>query len=170
MSRLDINTKLRVISVLLEDVPGALFRVTGLIRRRGFNIDTLAVGPSERPGFSRMTLTVDAGRAHADQVAKQIGKLEDVLEVADITDHSRIEREMALLQLRLPMGADRDAAHDDVLVLGGRVVEESDNVMVVEVTGLFEVVEAAIQSLAHYNITELCRSGPLAIRKEVSPV
>src|ERR1700694_4697285 len=104
MSRLDINTKLRVISVLLEDVRGAPFRFTGLIRRRGFNIDTLAVGPSERPGFSRMTLTVDAGRAHADQVAKQISKLEDVLEVADITDDSRIEREMALLQLRLPPG------------------------------------------------------------------
>jgi acetolactate synthase-1/3 small subunit len=170
MSRLDINTKLRVISVLLEDVPGALFRVTGLIRRRGFNIDTLAVGPSERPGFSRMTLTVDAGRAHADQVAKQIGKLEDVLEVADITDDSRIEREMALLQLRLPPGTTRDAAHDDVIVLGGRVVEESDNVMVVEVTGLFEAVEAAIESLSHYNITELCRSGPLAIRKEVVAV
>jgi acetolactate synthase-1/3 small subunit len=168
MGRLDINTKLRVISVLLADQPGALFRVTGLIRRRGFNIDTLAVGPSERSGFSRMTLTVDAGRAHADQVAKQIGKLEDVIEVADITEDNRIEREMALLQLRLPQGDDRHAAVAEALALGGRIVEESENVIVIEVTGFFDVVEAAIASLAAYNIAELSRTGPLAIRKEVA--
>jgi acetolactate synthase-1/3 small subunit len=169
MGRLDINTKLRVISVVLQDHPGALFRVTGLIRRRGFNIDTLAVGPSERPGFSRMTLTVDAGRAHADQVAKQIRRLEDVLEVSDITDDHRVEREMALLQLRLPAGTDRQAALSAVFALEcARVVEESENVLVVEITGFFDVVEAAIQSLSAYNITELCRSGPLAIRKEVA--
>lgn len=167
MSRLDINTKLRVISVLLEDHPGALFRVTGLIRRRGFNIDTLAVGPSEQPGFSRMTLTVDAGRAHTDQVAKQISKLEEVREVADITEDHRVEREMVLLQLRFASASSRHTALGQILTLGGRVVDEGENTLIVEVTGFFDVVESAIQSLSVFNITELCRSGPLAIRKEV---
>ena len=169
MGRLDINDKLRVISVFLQDQPGALFRVTGLIRRRGFNIDTLAVGPSETPGYSRMTLTIDAGRAYADQVAKQIGRLEDVTEVSDITDDHRIEREMALLQMRLTSPEQHAQALQAVLEVGARVVDESDGVLVVEVTGFFDVVEAAIAALGAYNITELCRSGPLAIRKAATP-
>ena len=164
--RLDLPASLRVISIFLEDTPGALWRVTGLIRRRGFNIDTLAVGPSEKPGLSRMTLTVDAGRAHADQVAKQIAKLEDVREVSDITDDHRIEREMALLQLRLKEDDDRSFILADIIALGARVVDESEHALVVEVTGFFDVVESTIAALSSYHVTELCRTGPLAIRKE----
>src|SRR3981081_2264394 len=92
-------TRLRVLSAVVEDHPGVLARVSGMIRRRGFNIQGLAVGPTNRPGRSRMTLTVDAGHAEVDQVEKQLDRLIEVVEIADITGQSKHVRELVLAKL-----------------------------------------------------------------------
>src|SRR3981081_1704881 len=92
-------TSLRVLSAVVEDHPGVLSRVSGMIRRRGFNIQGLSVGPTGVPGRSRMTLTVDAGHAEVDQVEKQLDRLIEVLEIEDLTETPRINRELALVRL-----------------------------------------------------------------------
>src|SRR5919109_1287111 len=98
-------SRLRVLTAVVEDHPGVLSRVSGMIRRRGFNIQGLSVGPTGMPGRSRMTLTVDAGHAEVDQVEKQLDRLIEVLEIEDLTEAPRINRELALVKLAVAEGS-----------------------------------------------------------------
>src|SRR2546430_10760618 len=92
-------SRLRVLTAVVVDHPGVLTRVAGMVRRRGFNIQGLSVGPTGQPGRSRMTLTVDAGHAEVDQVQKQLDRLVEVIEVEDLTEQPRLSRELALVKL-----------------------------------------------------------------------
>src|ERR1700724_622299 len=116
-------TSLRVLSAVVEDHPGVLSRVSGMIRRRGFNIHGLSVGPTGVPGRSRMTLTVDAGHAEVDQVEKQLDRLIEVLEIEDLTETPRINRELALVKLAVDEES-RSRALTEIDRLGGRVLDE----------------------------------------------
>ncbi len=158
------TTKARVLSVLVEDHPGVLSRVSGMIRRRGFNITALSVGPSDRPGRSRMTLAVDAGHAEVDQVEKQLDRLVEVIEIQDLTDSPMILRELAIVKLETK-GAERERLVSAVAGFGGRVVDAGPETVVVEVSGDFDKVERFLELLRPFGILELARSGPMAIAK-----
>src|ERR1700716_1204698 len=95
----DGHQGLRVLTAVVEDNPGVLMRVSGMIRRRGFNIQGLSVGPTNRAGRSRMTLTVAAGPAEVDQVQKQLDRLIEVIEIEDVTEAPKVSRELALVKL-----------------------------------------------------------------------
>jgi acetolactate synthase I/III small subunit len=156
--------RLRVLTAVVEDHPGVLSRVSGMIRRRGFNIQGLSVGPTGVPGRSRMTLTVDARHAEVDQVEKQLDRLVEVLEIEDLTEAPRISRELALVKLA-PEGAVREAALNVVREFGGRVVDEGPEQLIVELSGEFERVEGALEAMKPYRVVDLARSGPVAISK-----
>jgi acetolactate synthase-1/3 small subunit len=157
-------TRLRVLSAVVEDHPGVLSRVSGMIRRRGFNIQGLSVGPTGVPGRSRMTLTVDARHAEVDQVEKQLDRLIEVLEIEDLTEVPRISSELALVKLAAS-GATREAALAVVREFGGRVVDERPEQLIVELSGEFERVESALEALQPYRVVDVARSGPVAISK-----
>ncbi|MDQ6791751.1 MAG: acetolactate synthase small subunit [Candidatus Dormibacteraeota bacterium] len=156
--------RLRVLTAVVEDHPGVLSRVSGMIRRRGFNIHGLSVGPTGVPGRSRMTLTVDAGHAEVDQVEKQLDRLIEVLEIEDLTETPRINRELALVKLAVDEGS-RSRALTEIDRLGGRVLDEDREQLIVELSGEFERVEIALEALRSFRIVDLARSGPVAISK-----
>lgn len=158
--------RLRVLTAVVEDHPGVLTRVSGMIRRRGFNIQGLSVGPTDQPGRSRLTLTVDAGHAEVDQVQKQLERLIEVIEVSDLTEAPRLSRELALVKLGVT-GPRRDMVVAEVDRFGGRVVDAGLQQVIVEVSGEFERVERFLEALHPYGIRELARSGPVAMSKEV---
>jgi acetolactate synthase-1/3 small subunit len=159
-------SSLRVLSAVVEDHPGVLSRVSGMIRRRGFNIQGLSVGPTGVPGRSRMTLTVDARHAEVDQVEKQLDRLIEVLEIEDLTEGPHITRELALVKLAAT-GDAKQAALAEVERSGGRVVDEHPDQLIVELSGEFERVESALEALRPFRIVDLARSGPVAISKIV---
>ncbi len=160
-------SRLRVVTAVVEDHPGVLTRVSGMIRRRGFNIQSLSVGPTGEAGRSRLTLTVDAGHAEVDQVHKQLARLIEVIDVEDLTEMPRLSRELALVKLAVT-GPRRDRAVAEVDRLGGRVVEAAAHGLIVEVSGEFERVERFLDALRPYGIVELARSGPVAMKTAVA--
>jgi acetolactate synthase-1/3 small subunit len=157
-------SRLRVLTAVVEDHPGVLSRVSGMIRRRGFNIQGLSVGPTGVPGRSRMTLTVDAGHAEVDQVEKQLDRLVEVLEIEDLTETPRINRELALVRLAVTEPS-RGEALAEVGRLGGRVLDEDSGQLIVELSGEFDRVEDALEALKSFHVVDLARSGPVAISK-----
>ena len=152
------SEKERVISLLVEDSPGVLNRVSGLVRRRGFNISALSVAPSETPGFSRMTLTVDAGHAEVDQVEKQLDRLIEVVEVQDLTGSERIHRELLI-------GRVNDSAIAPLQTIGARVLHANGNGIVFEFIGDEDAAERLVAEMKGHGLRELTRSGPVAVRR-----
>jgi len=159
------ESRLRVLTAVVLDHPGVLTRVAGMVRRRGFNIQGLSVGPTDENGRSRMTLTVDAGHAEVDQVQKQLDRLIEVIEVEDLTESPKLSRELALIKLEVT-GPRRDRAVAEVDRFGGRVVDVGPANVIVEVSGEFDRVERFLELLRPYGIVELARSGPVAMSRE----
>lgn len=153
---------LRVLTAVVEDHPSVLSRMSGMIRRRGFNIQGLSVGPTGVPGHSRLTLTVDAGHAEVDQVEKQLDRLVEVIEIEDLTDARRLSRELALVKLAVS-GPGRERALAEVDAFGGRVVDAGPEHVIVEVSGEFDRVERFLDALRPHGVVELARSGPVAM-------
>jgi len=147
-----------VISLLVEDNPGVLNRVSGLVRRRGFNISALSVAPSERPGFSRMSMTVDAGHAEVDQVAKQLDRLIEVVEVRDLTGPELIHRELLV-------GRVDDSGAATLTKAGAQVLRQNGHGIVFQYTGDDLAAERLIEELKGHGLRELSRSGPVAVRR-----
>ena len=146
------QTRVRVLSVEVEDGSNTLSKVSGLIRRRGFHVRSISVGPSRQAGRSVMTLAVDAGHAEVDQVAKQLGRLIEVIDVQDLTDDNPVSRELVLVRLEnTPPLVEQFGARR----LGNRIVE---------LTADSETVEDFIEYLRPFGIAELARTGPVAIR------
>lgn len=148
-----VHNRLRVLAVTVENHPGVMARVSGMIRRRGFNIQTVTVGPSTVAGRSRMTLTVDAGYAEVDQVAKQLDRLIEVIKVEDITDVPTVSRELLIARLeKVPVVVEQ---------YGARKVGEG----IVELTADTETIEEFIEFLTPYGIQDMARTGPVAMRR-----
>lgn len=154
--------RVRVLSVEVENRPGVLFRVTGMIRRRGFNIEGLAVGPTNDSGRSRMTLAVDAGHAEVDQVEKQLDRLVEVISIEDITERAKQVRELVLIKLSVAP-SDRIRLREKVEAFGGRIIDENAEQVIVEVAGEFQPMQDFIGELEPFGIIELARSGPVAM-------
>ncbi|MDQ6919377.1 MAG: acetolactate synthase small subunit [Candidatus Dormibacteraeota bacterium] len=148
-----VHDRLRLLAVTVENHPGVMSRVSGMIRRRGFNIQTITVGPSTVAGRSRMTLTVDAGYAEVDQVAKQLDRLIEVIAVEDITEASTYSRELLIVRL--------EKVPPTVEQFGARKVSDK----LVELTADTTTIEDFIEFLKPFGIEELARTGPVAMRR-----
>jgi acetolactate synthase-1/3 small subunit len=150
------------ISVLVEDRPGVLARVANLFARRGFNIHSLAVGTTEQPGRSRMTIVVDVQRKPLEQVEKQLHKLIHVLKVLELEPSGAVERELALVKVRA-MPGERAAVTEVADIFRARVVDVSDSTLTIEATGAPEKIEAMLALLEPHGIVELARTGRIAL-------
>jgi acetolactate synthase-1/3 small subunit len=153
---------MHTLSVLVENRPGVLARVAGLFSRRGFNIDSLAVGPTEVDDVSRMTIVVDAAAQPLEQVTKQLNKLVNVLKIVELEDETAIKRELWLIKVAAEPGV-RAQVIEIADVFRAKIVDVDHDSVVVEVTGATEKLEAMVRLLAPYGIRELVRSGMIAV-------
>ena len=157
---------LQVISLLLENKPGALMRVTGLLTQRGYNIESLTVARTLDPLLSRMTIVVDVDSLQRLQVIKQMNKLINVLQASDLTEAPAVKREMVLLRVRAAM-ANRTAILKEAEIFGARVVDSSTEGFALEATGDSEKLDEFIDVMRSYGEIEVTRSGIVAVSLEV---
>ena len=153
------------ISILLENKPGALMRVTGLLSQRGYNIESLTVARTLDPSLSRMTIAVDVDSKLRPQVIKQMNKLINVLQAVDLTESPAVMREMVLLRVRAAMET-RTAILKEAEIFGARVVDSSVEGYALEVTGESEKLDEFISVMESYGEIEVTRSGMVAVSLE----
>ncbi len=146
----------------MENKPGVLNRVSGLFRRRNYNIEALSVGHSETPGISRMTIVVNGDNRIVEQVVKQLYKLVNVTEVVDVSDQPSVIRELALIKVKSRPGT-RMEIIELAKVFHGRVVDVGSEAMTIEITGPEERVNSLVRLLQPYGIKELARTGRMAM-------
>lgn len=154
------------LAVLVENNPGVLARVAGLFSRRGFNIDSLAVGRTESPDVSRMTIVVEGDDRVLEQVTKQLHKLVDVIKINDITSDAYVDRELVLIKVSV------DAAHRGEImqiadIFRARIVDLGKKSVTLECTGNEGKVNAFEESLKPYGVKELVRTGKIALLRGV---
>ena len=147
---------------LVEDRPGVLNRVASLFRRRGFNIDSLAVGTTEEPGISRMTIVVASENGIVDQVEKQLAKLIDVIEVADLTGEDTVIRELALVKVACSTEQRREIL-DLVDIFRARAVDVAPGSLIIQIVAEERQLTSLIENLEPYGIMELTRTGRIAM-------
>ena len=154
----------RIISVLVENEPGALSRIVGLFSQRNYNIETLNVAPTEDNSLSRLTLTTYGNPAIIEQVTKQLNKLVDVVKLVDLTEGSHIEREMMLIKVRAngPMRAEVKRTAD---IFRGQIVDVTSTVYSVQLVGDQEKLDAFIDAIGQTQILEVVRSGLTGIAR-----
>jgi acetolactate synthase-1/3 small subunit len=151
-----------VLSLLVEDKPGLLTRVAGLFARRGFNIESLAVGPSEIEGLSRITVVVDVEELPLEQVTKQLNKLVNVIKIVELDPQQTVEREHMLIKVRVD-NSTRSQILEAATLFRARIVDVATDALVIEVTGDTAKVQALLKVLEPYGIKEIAQSGLLAI-------
>lgn len=152
-----------VLSALVQNVPGVLSHVSGMLASRGYNIDSLAVGETEKPELSRMTFVVMGDDQILDQVRKQLEKLVTVVEVEDISSQDNVERDLMLLRVRAARGTERSEIRELVDIFRGKVVDVGPEEMMVEISGRENKIEAFIERMRPYGITQLVRTGRIAL-------
>ncbi|HEX4593713.1 MAG TPA: acetolactate synthase small subunit [Bryobacteraceae bacterium] len=157
---------LQVISLLVENKPGALMRITGVLSARGYNIESLTVARTLDPTLSRMTIAVDVDSNLRTQVIKQMNKLINVLQAADLTETPAVKREMALLRVRSALSS-RAAILKEAEIFGARVVDSSTEGFALEATGDSEKLDEFIDVMRSYGEIEVTRSGAVAVSLEV---
>ncbi|GAB3576691.1 MULTISPECIES: acetolactate synthase small subunit [unclassified Leifsonia] len=151
-----------VLSLLVEDKPGLLTRVAGLFARRGFNIESLAVGTSEVDGLSRITVVVDVEDLPLEQVTKQLNKLINVIKIVELDPAQSVQREHLLIKVRVD-NTTRSQVLEAVNLFRARVVDVATDALVIEVTGDSGKTQALLKVLEPYGIKEMAQSGLLAI-------
>ena len=151
-----------VLSLLVEDKPGLLTRVAGLFARRGFNIESLAVGASEIEGLSRITVVVDVEELPLEQVTKQLNKLINVIKIVELDPATSVAREHMLIKVRVD-NSTRSQVLEAVTLFRARVVDVATDALVIEVTGNTAKLQAFLRILEPYGIKEIAQSGLLAI-------
>lgn len=150
------------LSVLVENKPGVLARIAALFSRRGFNISFLAVGETEHPEVSRMTVLVDAEQLPLEQVTKQLNKLVEVLKVVELDDAATVERRIILVKVRVD-AATRSHVIETAQLFRANVVDVATDSLTIEATGRVEKLEALLAMLEPYGVKELVQSGLVAI-------
>ena len=153
-----------ILAILVENKPGVLTRIAGLFARRGFNIDTLAVGPTDDDTVSRITLTLDGALHPIDQVTKQLQKLVNVLKIRDLEPGETLARELALFKVSAD-GATRAEVMQICEIFRAKVVDVTKRSLVVEVTGTYEKVEAFESMVRPFGLIEMPRTGEIAISR-----
>jgi acetolactate synthase-1/3 small subunit len=152
------------LSVLVENKPGVLARVAGLFSRRGFNIESLAVGPTEDEATSRMTIVVDCAESPLEQVVKQLNKLVNVLKIVELERDRSVERELLLVKVRSEPSI-RYQIIEVAELFRGKIVDVAPESLTIEVTGSPDKVAAMLEMLAPYGIRELVRTGRVALAR-----
>jgi acetolactate synthase-1/3 small subunit len=150
------------LSVLVENKPGVLARVSGLFSRRSFNIDSLAVGETEHPEISRITIVVDAEEQPLEQVTKQLNKLINVLKIVELEPAASVQRELLLVKVRADRPI-RSQVLETVQLFRARVVDVSPDALTIEATGTSEKLDALLRDLEPFGIKEMVQSGKVAI-------
>lgn len=150
------------LSVLVENKPGVLARVAELFSRRGFNIDSLAVGETEHPGVSRMTIVVNAAASPLEQVTKQLNKLVNVLKIVELEREESVQRELLLVKVRAERAV-RGQVMETVSLFRARVVDVASDTLTIEATGTADKLDALLQDLEPFGIKEMVQSGMVAV-------
>jgi acetolactate synthase-1/3 small subunit len=153
-----------ILTMLVENKPGVLARVAGLFSRRGFNIDTLAVGPTDDPLLSRMTLTLDGALHPIDQVTKQLHKLVNVIKIRDLEPEEAVARELALFKVAAD-GETRAQVMHFAEIFRGHVIDVSKRSITIEVTGSDDKIEAFEAAVRPFGLIEMVRTGEIAISR-----
>lgn len=153
-----------VVSILVENKPGVLTRVTGLFARRGFNINTLAVGPTDDGGVSRITITLDGAVQSIDQITKQLHKLINVLKIRDLGPEETLARELALFKISAD-GATRAEVMQVCEIFRAKIVDVSKRSVIAEVTGTQEKIDAFERLVRPFGLVEMARTGEIAIAR-----
>ena len=156
----------RILSVLVDNEPGVLTRVAGLVARRGFNIDSLAVGRTEDPTRSRITIVVDADTQSVTQVTKQLHKLVNVHKINDLTEESHIDRELVLFKVNAEPST-RGEIIEIANVFRANVVDVAPNSLTIEATGTDSKLDAMEDMFRSYGIKAICRTGKIALSRGV---
>src|SRR5918912_718132 len=153
-----------VLSILVENKPGVLARITGLFARRGFNIDTLSVGPTDDERLSRITLTLDGALHPIDQVTKQLHKLVNVLKIRDLEPSETVSRELAMFKVAAD-GSARAEVMQLCEIFRGKVVDVTKRSLIVEVTGTTDKIDAFERMVRPFGLVEMMRTGEIAIAR-----
>ncbi|MFP6805558.1 MAG: acetolactate synthase small subunit [Pseudomonadales bacterium] len=148
----------RIISVLMENEPGALSRVVGLFAQRNYNIETLTVAPTEDSTLSRLTLSTLAGDEEVEQITKQLNKLIEVVKLVDLTEGEHIERELMLIKLKAT-GAQRAEVKRTSDIFRGQVIDVTQSTYTIQLTGTTEKLDAFLRALPESSVMEVVRSG-----------
>lgn len=153
-----------VISILLENEPGALSRVVGLFSARGYNIETLTVAPTEDDTLSRMTIVTVGSDETIEQITKHLNRLVDVVKVVDLSEGPHVERELMLIKVRA-VGKEREELKRMADIFRGRIIDVTDKTYTIELTGVQEKIAAFIQALDRSAILETVRTGVSGISR-----
>ena len=157
--------KPHIISVLVENKPGVLSRVSGLFSRRGYNIESLAVGTCETCDMSRITIVVIGDDMHIEQVKKQLNKLIDVIKIIDITEKDHVARELALIKVHAEPGLSRSEVMQIADIFRAKIIDVGAQTLILEITGDFEKIQAIETLLRPYGVLELVRTGRIALHR-----
>jgi len=150
------------IAVIVENKSGALTRIAGLFSRRSFNIDSLSVGATDNPDYSRMTITVHGDRDVLEQVIKQLSKLINVIRVSELEPGESVERELAIVKVN----ADKESRSEIMQIVNifrAKIIDVSQRSMIIEVTGDEEKIDAMVQLLRQFGIKEIARTGKVSM-------
>src|ERR1700754_4490983 len=169
LAELEATTAVRtgrkhILSILVENKPGVLTRIAGLFARRGFNIDTLAVGPTADESLSRITLTLEGAMHPIDQVTKQLHKLVNVIKIRALEPTETVARELALFKVSAD-GSSRAEVMQMVDIFRGRIIDVARRSVIIEVTGSWEKIEAFERMVRPFGLIEMARTGEIAISR-----
>ena len=154
----------RILSLLMENAPGALSRVVGLFSQRGYNIETLTVAPTDDESLSRLTLTTICDDEMIEQIIKQLNKLVDVVKLIDLTDGAHIERELMLIKVKAT-GAVREEVKRTADIFRGQIVDVTNTIYTIQLIGNQQKLDAFIEAVKDLNILEVVRSGVSGISR-----
>ena len=152
------------LSVLVENKPGVLARVASLFSRRGFNIDSLAVGPTEHPEVSRMTIVVNVDELPLEQVTKQLNKLVNVIKIVELDPDQSVQRELLLVKVKADLTT-RSSVLETVQLFRAKVVDVAPDAVTIEATGNADKLDALLRVLEPFGIKELVQSGMVAVSR-----
>jgi acetolactate synthase-1/3 small subunit len=165
-ARVGIRTgRKHILSILVENKPGVLARIAGLFARRGFNIDSLAVGPTDDESMSRITLTVDGAAHPIDQVTKQLHKLVHVIKIRDLEPVDTVARELALFKVSCQDSDSRAQVMQFIDIFRGKTVDVSRRSVTVEVTGTDDKIAAFEEMVRPFGLIEMARTGEVAVAR-----
>jgi len=153
----------QVLSAIVQNVPGVLAHISGMLASRGYNIDSLAVGETEDPQLSRMTFVVMGGDRILEQVRKQLEKIVTVVKVVDVGSQDYVERDLMLLKVKAPPGGKRSEIRELVEIFRGQIVDVSTDELMIEISGPEKKIEAFVDLMRPYTIKELVRTGRIAM-------
>ncbi|MEX2114804.1 MAG: acetolactate synthase small subunit [Pirellulales bacterium] len=152
-----------VLSAVVQNVPGVLAHISGMLASRGYNIDSLAVGETENPDLSRMTFVIVGNDTVLEQVRKQLEKVVTVVRVVDISSQDFVERDLMLLKVHAPQGGRRSEIRELAEIFRGRIVDVGTDEVIVEISGQEQKIESFVDLMRPFGIVELVRTGRIAM-------